>query len=137
MTATIDGAQWNAISASVIAIKHPATAGLSNGTVGVSGTSSFTNPILIMALAVPAAVGTYSLGPATSGPLNVSTASLQNTSAAAMWEAGAFTGSGAITLSTLTATGATGTFSFNLVPLSGTTATGTKVVTNGVFNVRF
>ena len=44
--------------------------------------------------------------------------------------------SGTITLTTLTTTGASGTFSFNLLPL-GAPATGTKVVTNGVFNVTF
>jgi hypothetical protein len=48
-------------------------------------------------------------------------------------------GSGTLTIATLTAAGATGTFAFTAVPpqAGGAGATGTKVVTNGTFNVTF
>jgi hypothetical protein len=45
--------------------------------------------------------------------------------------------SGTLTLTGISATGATGTFSFTAVATSGTGAAGTKVVTNGGFNVTF
>jgi hypothetical protein len=38
---------------------------------------------------------------------------------------------------TLTTTSAIGTFSFTLTTAPNTTATGTKVVTNGAFNITF
>jgi hypothetical protein len=58
---------------------------------------------------------------------------------AASWSAGSGTAdsSGTLTLTGLTATGATGTFSFTAVATSGTGASGTKVVTNGGFNITF
>lgn len=45
--------------------------------------------------------------------------------------------SGTIEFTVLTANRATGSFSFVAVPAAGTGATGTKVVTNGVFDVTF
>lgn len=58
---------------------------------------------------------------------------------AASWSANSGTpdSSGTLTLTGLTATGATGTFSFTAVATSGTGASGTKVVTNGGFNITF
>ena len=46
-------------------------------------------------------------------------------------------GSGSVTVTTLTATGASGTFFFTLVPITITGATGNRSVTEGVFNVTF
>ena len=46
-------------------------------------------------------------------------------------------GSGTIAITNLTRTRASGTFSFNLVAVRVSGATGAKVVTNGRFNVRF
>jgi hypothetical protein len=44
---------------------------------------------------------------------------------------------GVLTLTTLTTAGATGTFSFSAPSVPNTGATGTKVVTNGIFNITF
>jgi hypothetical protein len=53
-----------------------------------------------------------------------------------LWTANAVTGGGGmITLTTLTATGVSGTFSFEMAPQAP--ATGTKSITNGVFNITF
>ncbi len=46
-------------------------------------------------------------------------------------------GSGTVTIVTLSATGATGTFSFTAPPVAGTGATGDKIVSAGAFNVTF
>jgi hypothetical protein len=46
-------------------------------------------------------------------------------------------GQRAAQITSFTATGASGTFTFNAVAVPGTNATGSKVVTEGVFNVRF
>ena len=45
--------------------------------------------------------------------------------------------SGTLTVNTLSATGASGTFSFVSVAVPGTAATGTRNVTDGTFNVTF
>jgi hypothetical protein len=83
------------------------------------GSNSFTGPYVEVVVTVPAVVGTYS-----SDALD-----------AAVFGPGAPPGveedvSGTVTVATLTATGATGTFSF-----TGTVSH--KAVTNGVFNVTF
>ena len=59
--------------------------------------------------------------------------------AAAAWSASVATpdSSGILTLTGISATGATGTFSFTGVAVSGTGASGIKTVTNGGFNVTF
>jgi hypothetical protein len=58
---------------------------------------------------------------------------------AASWSANSGTpdSSGTLTLTGISAAGATGTFSFTAVATAGTGAAGTKVVTNGGFNVTF
>jgi hypothetical protein len=53
------------------------------------------------------------------------------------WGAAGSSGSGTVVISSLTRTTATGTFSFILPPVRNTSATGTKVVANGVFDVTF
>jgi hypothetical protein len=128
MTAVIDGTPFNAISV---------TEAQSTGILAVGGTSAFTSPYLVLTFAIPAAVGTYQLG-----PLTVPNASLSqhNTTSVLNWVTVLGSGgSGTVTLSTLTSTSATGTFSLTLVPGPGVggTPTGTKVITNGVFNVTF
>jgi hypothetical protein len=50
------------------------------------------------------------------------------------WKVSPVAGSGTINLATLTAKAASGTFSFT-APANANGATGTKVVTNGAFNV--
>ena len=128
MTATINGTPFNAISVTVAQ---------SSGILAVAGTSAFTSPYLVITIAIPAAVGTYQLG-----PLTVPNATLSQHSATSVlqWVTVLGTGgSGTVTLSTLTSTSATGTFSLTLVPGPGVggTPTGTKVITNGVFSVTF
>jgi hypothetical protein len=120
----------------VTAVKSPIP-NLASGVLGVAGTSAFASPYLVLDITVPAAVGTYQLG-----PLTVPNASLtqNSTSATLKWVTDLGSGgSGTVTLTTLTSTSATGTFSLTLVPGPGVggTPTGTKQVTNGVFSVTF
>ncbi len=137
LTATIDGTSF--VSITTIGVRTPALPNLPNGTVGVSGSDKVTLPYTLLAFSVPCVIGTYPL--ASTGnpvPQNASVTNLISTTAGAAWNAGGTAGgTGVITLSTLTATSASGVFSFTLVPQSGTGATGNKVVTNGVFNVKF
>ena len=83
------------------------------------GTNSFTGQYVEVVVTVPAVVGTYSSDALDAG----------------VWVPAAPPGldedlSGTVTLATLTATGATGTFSF-------TGRVSHMAVTNGVFNVTF
>ncbi len=124
MSATIGGTRWDA-SATLLATQQI-------GIVAVAGADAFSNYTTV-SFAVPATVGTYQVG-----LLTVANASVDfnTTTGDSKWTSILAGSSGTVTLATLTATGATGTFSFSLVPL-GAPATGTKVVTNGVFNVTF
>lgn len=137
MTAVIDGIPFSGIT--VLATKTGAIPNLPSGLLGVAGTSAFTSPYLVLDITIPAAVGTYSLGFLSVGSCSLS----QNSTASVLhWGSGGsgeVGGSATVTLTTLTATGATGTFSCTLTPGAGVggTPTGTKVVTNGAFNVTF
>ena len=54
------------------------------------------------------------------------------------WVAQSFVGgSGSVTITTLNATSAVGTFNFTLIPSAGTGATGNHTVSSGSFNVKF
>ena len=53
------------------------------------------------------------------------------------WSASTSGGSGSLTITSINATSATGTFAFTLVPSAGSSATGTRAVTNGTFSVTF
>ncbi len=123
LRATINGVDWNAIS--IIALVDPSLLTISGSDVAPQAVS----------LLIPPAVGTYPVnfrGPASAGVraggqtwLTLPVDPRDNGS------------SGSIVVSTLTSTGASGTFSFvaPASPLSG--ATGVKTVTNGTFNVTF
>ena len=117
MSATIDGAPWAAISVSVVRIG--VSSAFPSGRLNIQGTNSFTGQYVEAGLTVPAVVGTYA-----SDALD---AWVDSPAAGT----GAEGDNGTVTLATLTATGATGTFSFkaSVAPFT--------VVTNGVFNVTF
>ena len=69
---------------------------------------------------------------------NASTLMLTITEANGMaWAAGGTLGSGQLNITSFTTTGASGTFTFTAVAMPGTPATGSKLITDGVFNVRF
>jgi hypothetical protein len=133
MTARIDGVPFSAAVVSVIMSPNP---GVPSGQLlGISGTSGFTVPFQILEITIPAALGTYEFGPSAipSGSLL-----LQPSGTASMiWDTLQGGASGTVTTSLLTATAAAGTFSMTLRPLTATGAAGTKLVTDGVFTVRF
>jgi len=129
MSATIDGTRWDA----VVIIQ----AAIQGGVLRIGGQNSTTTPFVALGVAVPPTVGTYTVSAATGATV---AGSLDQTSTTAptllQWNANFTFGSGTVTLSTLTANAASGTFSFNLVHIA-TPSTGTRVITNGVFNVTF
>jgi len=132
MSARIDGVPWTALAGFIQVVR-------TGNTIGASGVDSFTCPIRSITFAAPRAVGTYALGPVPLlTPLNVSTAALSGLNCpTGQWTAGAFEGSGTITISTLTSNSASGTFAFRVVAQRGTPATGTRTITDGVFNLSF
>lgn len=122
VTFRVDGAVTSATSA---------TGSLANGILSIGGTDTSRSTTIGFALTPTAAgVGTYPLG-----PLSSANAQLYVGNPAAGWQAGVGIGSGTITVSALTPTSASGTFSFSLAAVPGTGATGTKSITEGVFNV--
>jgi hypothetical protein len=85
---------------------------------------------LAVIMSGPTGPGTYNLGPGGVGAANY-------TAGASEWLSSIGSGTGSVTFTVLTSTHATGTFSFNGAAVLGTSATGTKSVTSGVFDVAF
>ena len=124
MSARIDGATW---TASVVTVAVNA-----NGII-VSGASTSN---IGMAVGASRLLGT---APQTFGANGNFNALATMTTGTQSWSATGVQGtnsSGTVTLTTLTANRAVGTFTFNAPALAGG-ATGTKVVTTGVFDVKF
>jgi hypothetical protein len=124
LTFKVDGASAAATSI---------TAAYANGILSIGGTDSARSTTLSFAL-TPTASGT---GPYTLGPLSAANAQILIGNPAAGWQAAVGIGSGTITINSLTPTAASGTFSFSLVAVPGSGATGTKTITEGVFSVTF
>ena len=120
MSARIDGAQWRA-SAAIAATNN-------NGLVAIAGTDGTGRTIAFGVIA--GGTGTFTTN-STSGT------NFLIAEGGASWHALLTTGNGSITFTTLTATRAVGSFSFTAPPVGGTTASGTRNVTQGAFDVTF
>ena len=109
------------------------TATFTNGILAIGGGDVSKQTILGFAVTPSSAgAGTYTLG-----PLSSANALLQLGNPVLGWDAAVGIGSGTIVVSAISSTSASGTFSFNLIALPNTAATGTKAITEGVFNVKF
>jgi hypothetical protein len=121
MSAKIDGATWCA------------NVGLNtsyNSKILAIGATDNTGQTLGIGVAVLNGPGTYAIG-----PLSATNATLYSTSGGG-WSATLAQGSGSVTINSISATGASGTFAFSMTPANAGSA-GTKNITNGVFNVTF
>jgi len=119
MSARIDGSNWRASAA--------ITASYRQGIFAAAGTDG-TNTIGFAVATT--ATGTFNIG----ATANVN-ALLSVSGSTIGWQAVGTTGSGTLTISSLTATSASGTFSFVLAPVGGSASN--KTITNGTFNVTF
>ena len=119
MTALIDGSSWTAVTV---------TASRSSDLISITGSDASTPNRTIALSLVGSSIGTYTTSTGSSNEeLSISPG---------QWTANVLGGSGTITLTDLTTTGATGTFSFTAVTANAA-ATGTHAVTSGAFNVTF
>jgi hypothetical protein len=122
ISARIDGVQWSSI---VTAAQY------TNTGLIISGADN-SNPPHALGLGVAAvAPGTYQI------TLPNPTANASWTVGPSTWQASLIGGSGTVTITSLTSTGAAGTFSFTMVAVPNTAASGSKAITDGVFNVTF
>jgi hypothetical protein len=128
LAARVDGSAWSADPTTIVA-------GNMAGILTFSGTNASSGGVrrTIAMRIVATAPGTYPIGP----PVAIASNRGTVTEETAEWLADASTGNGTITLGSLTASRATGTFSFNAEPVAGTAASGTRVVTEGAFSVTF
>ena len=122
MSARIDGVQWTATNVGVSA---------RNGALIVAGGNTAGVGIGFAASMIQ---GT---GAQTFGPGIVSAANGSVTAGTMSWSASKFQGSGTVTLTTLTANRATGTFSFTAPALTAGSTPSPRVVTAGQFDVTF
>jgi hypothetical protein len=121
------------ISASVNGVTFTATTGLqahsgSNALVFSGFDANQTQEILVTVTGVTG-TGTYQL--------TGTSVAEYTTGGLPQWSSGSSGGSGTVTVNSLTATGAKGTFSFVGGAVGGTGATGSKSVSSGTFNVTF
>jgi hypothetical protein len=103
-----------------------------NGVLNVA--SSNTALTLSVNFATNAAVSTVTISFGVPTSMNV--IATNGSTVTGSWGAGGVLGSGTLTIATLTAAGASGTFRFDAVPMVAG-STGTRVVTNGAFSVTF
>ena len=122
------------LTAVVDGVAYSGTVGTASNTNGIlTVTSNTTDRTRSVNFATAATIGTTSVtGSATSMQVLTS----NGTTVTGTWIAVTGLGTGTITITALSSAGASGTFSFNAPPV-GAGATGTKVVTNGVFSVTF
>jgi len=125
MTATIGGVAFNGFATIV---RTEIQVG-KNMLIMAGGTADLKTQL---SFGAAAAVGTTSIG-----GLSPTNALLAVTPGTATWQANITGGSGSVTIDTITATTATGRFSFVMIPVPGSGATGNKTVANGAFNVTF
>ena len=124
VSANVGGANFSASgTGNVIAARETSGANFS-----ISANSG--GATLAVVMSGPTAPGTYNLGPGGVGAGSY-------TAGASAWQSSIGAGTGTVTFTVLTTAHATGTFSFNGAPVLGTSATGTKSVTSGVFDVSF
>jgi hypothetical protein len=124
ISALIDGVPFNA-AASGTRSGNPALLLVAGSTVaGATGST--------LGFGAPLAVGTHAI--AVGSGLNANLTILNGTAVASGYLAFQTSGSGSVTIATLTATGATGTFNF---VMTSTTGGAPKTVTNGTFDVTF
>jgi len=118
-TATIDGTNWAATAITPALTQVP-------GGFSAIGAGS---PTFTVAFAWPEqGTGTYTIGQAIGMNANLSMGG-------SMWTTTPSGGGGTLTITTRTATQVSGTFSFTMVGVTGTT--GTRAVTNGAFTITF
>jgi len=128
MSATIGGVSWNAN----LTVQGAYTGGvLAIGGNGGSGANNYQVNITVTNIT---AAGTFNFGVGAIG--NQALVTLIG-NPVSTWGATFAGGSGSITVTSLTASRAQGTFTFTANASPGTAATGTKAVTNGQFDVRF
>lgn len=127
LTAVIDGVPYTGVIN---------TAANANGTLRIASNSA--DLTRSVSFAAPAAVGTITVFLGSAISFNVMTTT--GSTVIGSWAAAGQFGSGTLTITSLTSSGASGTFSFSAPPApagSGGQATGTKVVANGIFTARF
>lgn len=121
MSASIDGTAFTG-SLAVTAVR-------TTNTITISAVGSNTRQISINLLGVTG-TGAVAVG---AGSQNFA----QYSQGTQTWVSSLVGGSGTVNLTTLSATHATGTFSFTGIASTATGATGNKVVSNGAFDVSF
>jgi hypothetical protein len=128
MSATVNGASWESVVISAAAIQ--------GGVLRVAGQDHMEAPFVAVGIAVPPKVGTYTVSAATGASVAGSLVEADSGRTFRQWNADWKAGSGTVTLTTITATRAAGSFSFTLVHVV-TASTGTKVIANGKFDITF
>jgi Family of unknown function (DUF6252) len=125
LSATIDGVPWTA----TVSVQTQ----FNNGILSFAGGDN--RQTLSIAVTANRGTGTYVAGVV--DPQNIVVANLSTAGSAASWLSGPSLGTGSVTITSLTSTSASGTFTLTLAPSAGSGATGNKALTNGVFNVTF
>jgi hypothetical protein len=127
MSANLDGKRWDA--------KALLTAVHSAGSITIGGTDALIGTITSVNLSFPDGVGSHAVASAGVTFASVTITNPTSGGPVSSWSSAVGGSSGTITVTSSSATGAAGTFQLSLPGFA--TTTGTKVATNGVFNVTY
>jgi hypothetical protein len=124
LSARIDGSSWSATT--TVGATHL------NGVFGFGATDGTGRAIIVAAEASPGpGAVAIRVGPSTNLTFSITEAN------GTVWMAGGSLGTGQLNIDSFTSTGASGRFTFTAMAPPGAPNTGSKVVSDGVFNVRF
>ncbi len=125
----------NTMAASIAGTAWSGTLAVQASRAGNVFSLSGTNGTFQIQITIPnvTAAGTFNIGVGNLGIAQV----IQVTAGTPAWTSALVGGTGTVTISSLTAEGASGTFAFTGIASPGTSATGTRAVTNGMFTVTF
>jgi hypothetical protein len=133
MTARIDGVAWAANAAISGGYVQNISLALVGGDIGLA-------TVITLSVGGVTGPGVYQVRAANSPASTFAVGTLQVASAVPpgrVWSTAFTGGTGSVTITAVTAAGASGTFTFTLGPDVTTGASGNKLISEGVFNVVF
>ncbi len=135
-SATINGASWSACQ--VVAVRRDSTISGKDTTrsIGIAGTGGVSGNLTYALVISVTKIGPLAAGTFPTGVLPSLSSVTVGSSTSAGWAASFGTGSGTVTITSITSHQVTGTFTADAAPVTGA-ATGTLQIRNGTFNLSY
>jgi hypothetical protein len=135
-TATVNGAAWSACQLATVRRDSSVSGKDTVRTVSIVATGAVSGNLTYAIVLSVAKTGPWAAGTFTTGTFPALSSVIVGSSTSAGWSASFGSGSGSITLTTITNNHVTGTFTADAAPVTGG-ATGTLQIRNGKFDLSF